>query len=296
LKKKEISENLPIQIINIVNSTFNKKENLTLDLTIETNKEPKYLEIKTYYFSIFIKNYCIVIITDLTARIKSEILTTSITIAHDAKNQLATIQQNILNLFNVLEENYGIQQDSINKRKQKIIKKINDSSTTIMKLLFAANVPNFYKSTINFSSFIDEWIEDKILRYQYEDITFINKIDKNLPSIEVSENQISFLLQCACDNADQAIPKDQKERIIEFSSNLNNQYLEIGIKDNGIGISEEILNSINTNHFTTKATGTGLGLKIIKSVVEKHNALLSIQSKLHNGTQLLIKFPINERI
>lgn len=291
--QKVLIKDLPLPIQNIVSSTFLRKEDLFIESTFGLDNSLRYLDIKTFYFKIIFINYCIVIITDLTASIKSEILTTSITIAHDAKNQLATIQQNILNLFEILEDNYDFQKEFLSKKKQKIIKKINDSSFTIMKLLFAANVPNFYKTTINFSSFIDLWIEDKKLRFQYEDITFINNIDKNLPTIEVSENQISFLLQCACDNADQAIPKDQKERIIEFISYLNEKYLEIGIKDNGIGINEEIYNSLNSNQFSTKSTGTGLGLKIIKNVVEKHNAILEIQSELNNGTLLIIKFPLN---
>jgi signal transduction histidine kinase len=71
--------------------------------------------------------------------------------------------------------------------------------------------------------------------------------------------------------------------------------IEIHIRDNGKGISEEICSKIFDRKFTTKAVGkgTGLGLAIARQViVEKHSGSLEVQSQIGEGTEFFIRLPI----
>ena len=66
------------------------------------------------------------------------------------------------------------------------------------------------------------------------------------------------------------------------------------IKDQGSGMSEEVLGKIGTPFFTTKVKGTGLGLAICFSVAERHGADIDIETG-ENGTAFSIRFKINDR-
>ena len=66
------------------------------------------------------------------------------------------------------------------------------------------------------------------------------------------------------------------------------------IKDQGPGMSEEVLGKIGTPFFTTKVKGTGLGLAICFSVAERHGADIDIKTG-ENGTAFSIRFKINDR-
>lgn len=84
--------------------------------------------------------------------------------------------------------------------------------------------------------------------------------------------------------------------IIIIRTYLENNNVTAEVVDNGCGIDEKILNKIFDPFFTTKAVGqgTGLGLWITKSIVEKSKGTISVQSKVGDGTSFKISFPVIE--
>jgi two-component system phosphate regulon sensor histidine kinase PhoR len=76
-------------------------------------------------------------------------------------------------------------------------------------------------------------------------------------------------------------------------SDIENKYL-IDVKDNGIGIAEENLNRVFERFFRVDKSrsrdngGTGLGLAIVKHIMEAHNELITVKSKIGEGTTFSI--------
>lgn len=68
-------------------------------------------------------------------------------------------------------------------------------------------------------------------------------------------------------------------------------FVVVNIIDNGVGIPEENLGKVFESKFTTKEYGTGLGLKIAKSCVEKLGGAFNLESKVNYGTKVEMKFP-----
>ena len=62
--------------------------------------------------------------------------------------------------------------------------------------------------------------------------------------------------------------------------------------DDGEGISDDILKKIWTPFFTTKDTGTGLGLGIVKNIIESHNGRIEIGNQEPNGVKVEIRLPV----
>jgi two-component system, sporulation sensor kinase E len=76
---------------------------------------------------------------------------------------------------------------------------------------------------------------------------------------------------------------------INLQHHQNNQ-LRMSIKDTGYGISQENINSVFNPFFTTKQTGTGLGLILVQAVVEEHNGKIFVESEEGNGTKFIVEF------
>ncbi|HZV36097.1 MAG TPA: ATP-binding protein [Verrucomicrobiae bacterium] len=69
------------------------------------------------------------------------------------------------------------------------------------------------------------------------------------------------------------------------------RYVEVVVRDSGIGIPAENMGRLYEPFFTTKPEGTGLGLAITRRIIEEHNGIISVQSELKKGTAFSVIFP-----
>ena len=67
----------------------------------------------------------------------------------------------------------------------------------------------------------------------------------------------------------------------------------ITVSDNGIGIAPEDFNRIFEPKFTTKSSGMGLGLSIIKNIIENYNGSITVASQKEKGTTFRVSLPIS---
>ena len=74
----------------------------------------------------------------------------------------------------------------------------------------------------------------------------------------------------------------------------HNGTVQVEIQDQGSGIPSDQLSKIFEPFYTTKETGTGLGLYITKQLVERNGGHISVKSKLNTGTRFILKFPTND--
>ena len=71
-------------------------------------------------------------------------------------------------------------------------------------------------------------------------------------------------------------------------------YVEIAVRDSGIGIEPEAKKAIFDPFFTTKPKGTGLGLSIVYRIIEEHRGEISVDSELGKGTIFKLLLPTEE--
>lgn len=113
----------------------------------------------------------------------------------------------------------------------------------------------------------------------------------DIPKIMCYSGKINQVFLNLLSNAKDAI-KDKGKIIIKTYN--DNDYVYISIKDNGIGIKEEIKNKIFEPFYTTKEVGkgTGLGLSITYGIIQDHKGKIEVFSKEGEGTEFLISLPI----
>ena len=93
-------------------------------------------------------------------------------------------------------------------------------------------------------------------------------------------------------NAIQAIPENQEEKSIIVAVTREENWVNITVKDNGIGIEPSYIEHIFEPKFTTKNSGMGLGLGIIKNIIENYKGTITFETQLGKGTTFTVSLPI----
>jgi signal transduction histidine kinase len=112
---------------------------------------------------------------------------------------------------------------------------------------------------------------------------------EDVPKILADAEYLRSLFNNLFINAVHAMEANGGNLNIKISPDEN--FVKIEISDTGKGIAKENLAKIFEPYFSTKETGTGLGLAIVQKVVDVHNGIIEVASKLNEGTHFIVKLP-----
>ncbi|HAK72495.1 MAG TPA: hypothetical protein DCP36_01015 [Sporomusaceae bacterium] len=112
----------------------------------------------------------------------------------------------------------------------------------------------------------------------------------NIPLLLLDESEIRQLFLNLVKNAMEAMPK---KGVVKIRTYFCNQSVILEVADNGVGIPKHVLNQLGTPFFTTKESGTGLGLPVCYGIAFRHNAAIDIKTN-EAGTTFQVKFSIKE--
>lgn len=114
-----------------------------------------------------------------------------------------------------------------------------------------------------------------------------------LPLAMVDPGQFQQVFYNLIRNAYQAIPSDEGR--VTLRTRVTDFEFIISIEDNGTGISPEHMGAIFEPYRTTKPSGSGLGLLIVRRIIREHGGQIAIESEENHGTRVLIHLPHSER-
>ncbi len=142
--------------------------------------------------------------------------------------------------------------------------------------------------------------EDVLLLLEREMNKYRIKVETQfdpVPEINANGNQIQQVLVNILINARQAMPNGGRLVLKIFYDSPSDQ-VHLSIRDYGAGIPQEKLPKIFDSFYTTKSGpdesgkgGTGLGLSLCKSIIERHNGKIRVDSTIGKGTMFTLKFP-----
>jgi signal transduction histidine kinase len=111
-------------------------------------------------------------------------------------------------------------------------------------------------------------------------------------SLFADKSQIIRVFTNIIQNAIQSIPEDRKGKIALTVTRVSERNVRIAIADNGMGITEEKADSLFVPYFTTKSSGSGLGLAMCKDIIEESGGRIAFSSKPRQGTVFYIDLPV----
>jgi signal transduction histidine kinase len=110
--------------------------------------------------------------------------------------------------------------------------------------------------------------------------------------IYADKSQLIRVFTNIIQNAIQSIPENRKGNISLRVIRIQNNFIRIIIADNGEGISAEKAHNLFQPYFTTKSSGTGLGLAMCKDIIDKFGGKITFESVENVGTKFLIDLPM----
>jgi signal transduction histidine kinase len=161
--------------------------------------------------------------------------------------------------------------------------------STVRQFLGAIRPSQLQPSLENINTLLQESIA--FLKPEIDDrnILIETKLRADLPLLLVDRNQLKQAFYNVIRNAFQAM---KTGGILGLKTDLNDAFLCITFADTGGGISPENLSKVFEPYFTTKASGSGLGLLIVRRIVREHGGEIDLINDAGNGLTLTIRLPL----
>ena len=205
-------------------------------------------------------------------------------IAHELRTPLSIINNSVY----LLRKEGSDKPDLFEKRLKILEDKIKLSSNILESILSYSRVKAEVASDISIKECIEEVLKDLGTSNEIKKVVDIEK-DKPL-LVFMDFHQLYSVLRNVVLNAVQAMGEEGTLAITAFASD-NDSKVSIRICDTGKGIMESAKNKIFNLFYSTKITGTGLGLPISKSIIEANQGELLLEETSEEGTCFIVKLP-----
>lgn len=215
-------------------------------------------------------------------------------VAHEINNPLTGVLTYLKLMQKKMTENDVLELDI--PKFQKYVKtmeaEISRCSEIVKNLLEFARPSEIKREMTNIRDIVNSSLSLIKHHSMLQNIEIVQEYQPDIPAVYVDAKQIQQVYLSLMINAAQAMPEGG--RITVGAKMDNGRNIITYVSDTGCGIPEEHLGKIFDPFFTTKldAKGTGLGLSVTHSIVDRHNGHIEVNSKVGEGTTIIIRFPI----
>ena len=311
LKRDNIELVLPEQVIENFKKVKKGKrvENFIVPIKLlKTNYllEFNIIKVKKSTFEVYL-----IVFYDINAKLKQtqestineaikNIMELTYSVAHEIRNPLTALDLNLKllqNEINRIDEensskciacktNYGEKIDLIRSEVIRL-------NRILEKFLNTAKPLNPRPELININDVVKEIFNNLSVQFELSGKKLILKLKEDLTLIFTDKNLLKQAIINLVKNGFDAI-ENKKNGFVEILTYEREEFIIIEVKDNGCGISEENKSKIFNPFFTTKPTGTGLGLSLVYKIIMAIGGEMEFKSKKGAGTSFYIKFNKNK--
>jgi signal transduction histidine kinase len=209
-------------------------------------------------------------------------------VAHEIKNPLTPMKLSIQYLQQMIKNNAANIPEMADKVSKTLLEQIDGLTKIATEFSNFAQMPKAENEKLLLNDIVSS-VHDLFRKREDIDINLFVPIEEQY--IYFDKNQIIRVLNNLINNAIQAIPEDRRGKI-DISLEQKQKFTLIKIKDNGIGIPDSMKEKVFLPNFTTKNSGTGLGLAMCQQIIESANGKLYFTSVQNIGTIFFVELPI----
>ncbi|MBI9096109.1 MAG: GHKL domain-containing protein [Sphaerochaeta sp.] len=287
----------------IVLSVYNRAEDLDNEFTFQRGNKVQTVAVTVFTYKMpeekGLSSY-VLMFSDVTehnaneARMRrSENLASMTTmaagVAHEIKNPLAAMGIHLQLLKKAFVRQEYLSMHEAQRYIDVLEEEITRLNSIVVDFLFAVRpldtrlrLGSLCKTLQDVASFVEpELTENRV--------TLTCNVSTSLPKLEFDENLIKQVLLNLIKNAMNAM--EQGGRLTLHARQDGNQVL-ISVQDTGIGMDDETMQKIFEPYFTSKATGTGLGLTVVYKIMKEHRGDITVESRLGEGSTFTLSFPV----
>jgi signal transduction histidine kinase len=209
-------------------------------------------------------------------------------VAHENKNPLTPMKLSIQYLQKAIDNNSKDVKEMTTNVAKTLIEQIDHLSKIASDFSQFANIGNPKNEVFD----LHEMLYSLTSLYEAtENLDFYWKPVEQRVLLFADKTQLNRLFTNLLQNAIEASAM-RDTRVIRVEEELNGEYVIVSVSDNGTGIPEQTRSMIFTPNFTTKSSGTGLGLAMSKGIVEQAQGELWFVTKEGEGTTFFVKLPL----
>ncbi len=205
-------------------------------------------------------------------------------VAHEIKNPLTPMRLSVQSFERKFDPEDPKIKTKVAEYSNTLIQQIDTMSNIASAFSNFAEMPAQQNETLNVVKIVKlalDIFNDSDIRFIAEEEEIVAKLDRT-QLIRVVTNLVK--------NAIQAVPDVEEPRIL-VSVAKEADYVKIAVADNGVGIADEVKDKVFEPKFTTKSSGMGLGLGMVKNIVETYKGDIGFTSQAGEGTVFTVRFP-----
>ncbi len=180
-----------------------------------------------------------------------------------------------------LQESIGIARSEISRL---------DSIVTQFLKAIRPSRPQLHPENVN--GIVEEAVRFFAPEIEARDIVVEQELRADLPLLELDRDQMKQAFYNVIKNSFEAM---KRRGILRIRTDLDDKHVLVSFTDTGVGMSAESLSRVFEPYFTTKSSGSGLGLLIVRRIVREHGGELAIESQEGQGITLTIRLPYLDR-
>lgn len=209
-------------------------------------------------------------------------------LAHEIKNPLTPIQLSAERLqFKLADKLANGDAEMLARGTQTIINQVQSMKRMVDDFRDYARLPAPEVAPLDLNALIGEVLG----LYESSSAEIDIRLAAGLPPVLGDQTQLRQIIHNLLRNAEDALEGREAGRII-LATEPAGRYVRLSISDNGPGFPVELLPRIFEPYVTTKARGTGLGLPIVKKIVEEHLGTIEISNIPEGGARIDIRLPL----
>ena len=207
-------------------------------------------------------------------------------VAHEIKNPLTPMRLTVQSFQRKFNPDDPESKQKLEDYSNTLIQQIDTMSAVASAFSNFASMPAQQNENLNVVNVVDlalDIFNEDFIHFESEEEEIISKMDRT---------QLIRIITNLVKNAIQSIPEQQETKSVLVSIRRSENNVLIGVKDNGTGIEKPNVNHIFEPKFTTKNSGMGLGLGIIKNIIENYRGTITFETEFGKGTTFTVCLPI----
>ncbi len=210
-------------------------------------------------------------------------------VAHEIKNPLTPMKLSVQLMLRAWREKAPDFEQRLFKVSNTLIHQIETLSNIASEFSTFARMPNEQIEKVEINTLVKT---ASSIYDEYKDIEIKTDINETLSFyVMADKNRLFRMINNLLKNAAQAIDKEKKGLVIISTQQINDMVM-IKVEDNGEGIPHEIRGKLFQPNFTTKTKGMGLGLAMVKNIVEGFGGKIWFETETGKGTTFYIQLPL----
>jgi PAS domain S-box-containing protein len=211
------------------------------------------------------------------------------TVSHELRNPLAAIR-NSMALIRQLTADKGLGVERAVDRVERNIARCNGIISDLLEFTRKRDLNRT-------STAIDGWLAEMLDEHTVAKGVAVVRDLSSSGVVALDRDRFRQVMVNLLDNAAQAMtisgwsPTDGRQLTIVVKSEAAGPHVRVSVRDNGPGIATDNLAKIFEPLFTTKASGVGLGLPTVRTIVEQHGGTIDVESKVDAGTTFVVWLP-----